>query len=103
MEKVIRDGEVAVLISQGFGTGWYSWYLKHPELLFHPKLVEMVEQGRRDEIDDDWVKEHLGIDMYAGGAGGLGIYWLPVGTAFTVTENGGYERLQMIDEVTLIA
>ena len=25
MEKVIRNGQVAVLYSPGFGAGWYSW------------------------------------------------------------------------------
>ena len=46
MEKVIRNNEVAVLISHGFGAGWYSWNNDHQELLYHPKLVEMVEQNR---------------------------------------------------------
>jgi hypothetical protein len=50
MEKVIRDGKVAVLISQGWGAGWYSWHRDKQELLFSPKLVEMVEQNRKNEI-----------------------------------------------------
>ena len=49
MEKVIRDGKVAVLISQGWGAGWYSWHRDNQQLLFHPKLVEMVEQNRKNE------------------------------------------------------
>jgi len=53
MKKVIRDGKVAVLISHGFGAGWYSWNTEYQQLLFHPKLVEMVEQNRNDEIDDE--------------------------------------------------
>jgi len=63
MEKVIRDGKVAVLISDGFGAGWYSWSSNNEALLFHPKLVEMVEQGKAAKIDEDWVKENLGIKM----------------------------------------
>ena len=59
MEKVIRDGKVAVLVSHGFGAGWYSWNTEHQQLLFHPKLVEMVEQNRINEITDEWVKENL--------------------------------------------
>lgn len=51
MEKVIRDVKVAVLISQGFGAGWYSWHSKQ-ELLFHPKIVELVEQNRKNEITE---------------------------------------------------
>ena len=25
MQKVIRDGKVAVLYSPGYGAGWYTW------------------------------------------------------------------------------
>ena len=78
MDKVIRDGRVAVLYAPGYGAGWYSWNEAYVELLFHPKLVEMVEQNRRTEITESWVKENLGIDIYAGGARGLEISWIPL-------------------------
>ncbi len=103
MEKVIRNGNVAVLISKGFGAGWYSWNTDYKELLFHPKLVEMVEQGRNDEITDEWVKDNLNIDIYAGGSDGLTILWIPAGTAFAVEEYDGNESLRTFDDINLIA
>ena len=103
MEKVIRDGKVAVLVSHGFGAGWYSWNSEHQELLFHPKLVEMVEQKRNKEIDDEWVKENLGIDIYAGGADGISIHWLPIGTAFEIDEYDGSESLRTLADLVLVA
>lgn len=103
MEKVIRDGKVAVIVSHGFGAGWYSWNSEHQELLFHPKLVEMVEQKRNKEIDDEWVKENLGIDIYAGGADGLSIHWLPIGTAFEIDEYDGSESLRALADLVLVA
>jgi len=103
MEKVIRDGKVAVLVSHGFGAGWYSWNTEHPELLFHPKIVEMVEQNRNKEIDDEWVLENLGIDIYAGGADGLKIHWLPIGTAFSIDNYDGNENLTTINDFVLVA
>ena len=43
MEKVIRDGKVAVLLSAGYGAGWGSWnYGIHEVIMFHPKIVQMV-------------------------------------------------------------
>lgn len=94
MQKVIRDNKVAILTSSGYGAGWYTWNTSHPELIFHPKLVEMVEQGRHKEIDEDWVEEHLGIkDVYTGGAKDLEIKWLEVGTPFAIEEYDGSERL----------
>jgi len=104
MEKVIRNGEVAVLISQGFGAGWYSWNTEYPELLFNPKLVEMVEQNRQEDIDEDWVKENLGIeDIYCGGACDLVIRWITVGTAFKITEYDGAEGIMTMEDFLLIA
>ena len=103
MEKVIRDDKVAVLVSHGFGAGWYSWNQEHQELLFHPKLVEMVEQGKEKEIDDEWIEENIGIDIYCGGAKGLTIYWLPVGTAFRIEEYDGAESLITIDDLSIVA
>lgn len=104
MEKVIRDGKVAVLVSHGFGAGWYSWNLEHQELLFHPKLVEIVEQGKADQIDKYWIKENLGIeDVYCGGTSDLKIHWLPVGTAFQVEEYDGAESLRTIDDLCIVA
>ncbi len=103
MEKVIREGKVAVIISQGHGAGWYSWNSEYPQLLFHPKLVEMIEEGKRNEIDEEWVERHLGIEMYAGGASGLSIEWLPVGTRFMVEEYDGAERILTVDNLMHIA
>lgn len=103
MEKVIRDGKVAVLISQGWGAGWYSWHRDNQELLFHPKLVEMVEQNRKNEINDQWVLENLGIDMYAGGSDGLEIHWLPIGTIFCIEEYDGFETIRTIEDLVLTA
>jgi len=104
MEKVIRDGKVAVLVSHGFGAGWYSWHSKE-ELLFHPKIVELVEQNKHSEITEKLCQELLGTDEYICvlGADGLEIHWLPIGTAFTIKEYDGAERLQTIYDLTIIA
>ena len=103
MEKVIRDGKVAVLISQGWGAGWYTWNTDYQQLLFHPKLVEMVEQNKRNEINDQWILENLGIDMYAGGSDGLEIHWLPIGTIFCIEEYDGFETIRTIEDLLLTA
>jgi len=64
MQKVIRDGKVAVLISPGFGGGWHTW--NHvDELLFHPVLVNMVENGLRSDIDEAFIADLLGIVDHA--------------------------------------
>lgn len=93
MEKVIRDGKVAILVSGGFGAGWYTWN-SHKELLYHPKLVDMVESNRQKEIDEYWCLKELGLsNVYCGGAYSLNIVWLPEGTAFKINEYDGSESL----------
>ena len=83
MEKVIRHGKVAVLISPNFGAGWYSWNRSHPQLLFSAKIIWLVERNKSNQITEEWVKENLNISgVYCGGAKGLEIFWLPVGTRF---------------------
>jgi hypothetical protein len=104
MQKVIRHNQVAVLISPSFGAGWYSWNTAHPELLYHPKIVWMVERNRSKLIDSAWVEENLGMkDVYCGGAKGLEIHWLPVGTRFEVKEQGGSESLVTLTNLVLVA
>ena len=104
MEKVIRNGKVAVLVSGGFGAGWYSWNSNHKELLFHPKLVALVEAGKQSEITEEWLEQELDLkDIYCGGARDLDIEWLNEGTAFVVEEYDGSESLRTMDDLTLVA
>jgi hypothetical protein len=77
MEKVIRNGKVAVLVSRGFRTGWYTHH-GIQELLFHPKVVEMVEECKKQDICK-FVDEALNVEVSRDGAMGIVIHWLPVG------------------------
>lgn len=77
MKKVIRRNKVAVVIPPN--PGW------NPELIFHPSIVDMIEQGRQHEITTDWISENLGIDnVHCEGAKDLKITWLDEGTTFTI-------------------
>lgn len=95
MEKVIRDGKVAVLYSPGFGSGWYSWNEEYPEILFHPKLVELVENNQKHLITPGFIKELLGIDIYAEGAKELRIEWIDQGSRFEIDEYDGSEVVRV--------
>jgi hypothetical protein len=100
MDKVIRDGKVAVLISHGYGAGWSTWTDEIETYLFHPKLVQMVEERRHSEITPEWMEKELGLDVsYTGGTDGLEIEWVPVGTKFVIHEYDGAETLITIDEM----
>ena len=65
MNKLIRDGKVAVLVSPGHGAGWSTWNAEHEEILFDPAIVEFVEHNRWEELDV-YVKLKY-PQIYAGG------------------------------------
>ena len=50
MYKVIRNAKIAVLVSPGYGAGWYSWNKSHPECLFDPEVVAWVEYDGSETI-----------------------------------------------------
>lgn len=91
MEKVIRDGRVAVLISRGFGAGWSTWNPEHPQCAFDPEVVAWVESDRAGEFPD--IKAKYDSYFYTGGADDLVIEWVPVGSRFQITEYDGSEDL----------
>ena len=104
MEKVIKNGEVAVLYSPGYGAGWYSWGAPI-ELVFHPKIVEMVLANKQREITPDWLAENIGEEyakVYCGGAIQLDIEWIPEGTAFVIEEYDGHESIVTYDDLDII-
>lgn len=100
MNKVVRDGQVAVLYSPTHGGGWYSWNTKYPVILFDPAIVEFLEKQQLEEL-----KVYVTLkypDVYTGGLDGLVIGWLPVGTEFIIEEYDGAESIRVKDTVKWI-
>jgi hypothetical protein len=99
MEKFLDGkGNVAVLVSPGFGAGWSTWANKGQEetLMFHPKLVQACLDGVVDIRPT--LEEIFGVDIpYNGGWRGVGIVWLPVGTKFIIREYDGSESVQRME------
>lgn len=100
MNKVVRDGRVAVLYSPGYGAGWFSWNTSRPEILFDPAIVELVEAERWDELQAYVILKYP--DIYKGGIEDLQIEWMPVGTQFQVNEHDGSESIERRDSVDWI-
>lgn len=94
VEKVIRDGHVAVLVSPGYGAGWSTW-AHNTEVaercMFDPDTVAWVENGKLEPRPDFEAK--FGEDFYDGGADDLIVMWLPIGTRFRIQEYDGSESL----------
>ena len=100
MDKVIRNGEVAVLYSPGFGAGWYTWNTEHPAMLYDPTVVKWVEEDRPSgeaRVRLEATLEEKYPSCYLGGLRDLDIRWMPVGTQFYIHEYDGSETVVLVD------
>lgn len=98
-KKVIRDGKVAVCYcTRGEGLSRYNHI--YPELLFSPKIVEMIEEERQEEITSEWIEKELGIKVVdIGFCDFLTIKWIPEGEQFQITEFDGCEDIWLLKEL----
>lgn len=104
--KKIVDGNVAVLISPGFGAGWSTWAndTLRDFTLFDSGLVDLAERNAPLDEVDAYVKSRIGDRyLYMGGWNQVGVRWLPVGTQFTVEEYDGSESLRLVSDLSIIA
>ena len=75
------------------------------ELIFHPKLVELVEQDNRHEITEELCKKLLNTDKYicTFDVSSLKIFWINIGDKFIIEEYDGWEDIKTVDNLTLTA
>jgi len=105
MDKVIRNGKVAILYSPGFGAGWSTWNDSNKDfLLFDPDIVAAVQDGNRQlaaDLAEKKGKEFFGEDDYTCvlGARDLKIEWVEQGEAFEITEYDGSEQLNIVSHM----
>ena len=97
MEKIERDGRVAVLVSSGCAVGWSTWNSEHRETLCMD--AEIVQAVLDKDIDKAVAisKQKCG-GFYEGGVHGLTVEWVKKGTAFEVAEYDGSESLHVIGD-----
>lgn len=97
MNKIERDGKVAVLVSPGYGAGWSTQNTEHKEILC---MDAEIVQAVLDKDIDKAIKIAEGkCDgyFYEGGAHDLIVEWVPKGTAFEIQEYDGFEALRIYD------
>ena len=100
MQKKTVDGLVAVLYSPDFGAGWYTWH-NIAELLFDPKVVDMVLEKTSAETIELYCKAVYGDHYYAGSCD-LEVAWVPAGTEFIIEDFDGNESITFKDKVKWI-
>ena len=97
MQKLIKDGKVAVLISPGFGAGWSTWAIgDRDELLFDAEIAQALLDGV-DYGDIELLAKSKYPDQYLGGLDDLEVQWVDQGTEFIVEEYDGSESIRYKD------
>ena len=97
MNKFEHNGNVAVLVSKGFGAGWSTWNDEHRETLcMDAEIVQAVLNGDKAKAVEI-AKQKCG-DFYEGGIGGLTVEWVKKGVAFEIYEYAGSETLHGISD-----
>lgn len=91
MERLIRDGKVAVLVSPGFGAGWSTWNGGDEGAIFNRRLALAV-LGESGESKDVAAREEF-PDFYHGGVEDLVVEWVSEGEQFYIDEYDGSESL----------
>jgi len=97
MKKLEKDGLVGIVYSPGFGAGWFTWNQEHPELVYDPAIVKMV-----DEEDFEKLQTYIHLkypDVYKGGIDTLQVAWLRPGTLFRIHEYDGNESIEVKDDL----
>ena len=97
-DRIVRNGQVAVLVSPGFGAGWSTWNREHADrLVFDPKVVKWVEEGKVGDVPlDDYKDEDGDVTIYVGEAASqLVVEWVPLGEEFIIDEYDGNESLKL--------
>lgn len=97
-----EEGQVAVLISPGFGAGWSTWAGEHAEaVLFDSRLVDYVLMHGTESLGE--YAESLGYDCYMGGARDVEVIWVDEGTRFVIEEYDGSESIRTFDDLYYVA
>lgn len=100
LHKLVEDGNVAVVISPDYGSGWYSWNVEYPEILFDPGIVKLVLDKKFDELVTYVTLKYP--DVHQLSIDNLVVEWVPQGREFRVNEYDGKEWIEFKDELDWI-
>ena len=97
MDKIERDGMIAVLVSPKHGAGWSTWADEDQKeaMCMDARIVGLfLEEGGRAAAE---AALKLFPNVYIGGAENLEVEWLPKGSQFEINEDDGDETLRTAD------
>jgi hypothetical protein len=94
--------KVKILFSVGFGSGWYSWNTKYPELLRDERVIQWIEDGEDPEEKIElvsYLKNKYPEIYIRTNLDSLEIALIPKRTLFRIKEYDGSESIELRDNV----
>lgn len=82
-----------MLVSYGYGAGWYTWNHDHPECLYDAHIAQLVLNGADNNAVKAMAEAKWPYGYWGGASDGLCVVWLKPGTAFRIEEYDGAETL----------
>ena len=103
MEKVLKDGKVAVLVSHGYGAGWSTWAAgdQIETAMFDKRLVEASQAGVTDI--SEICNEIFGDEYFCTDGWPVSVEWVDQGDRFTIEEYDGNESIQLTSDLSFTA
>lgn len=101
-----KNGDLAVLISPGYGGGWSTWCSESRKMLADARIIRFFlenygqgEKSSRDQGPMETFLESLGLeDFTMVGFRNLEVQFVPKGSLFQVHEYDGSEYIVLFDE-----
>lgn len=116
MEYYEKDGQIAILVSGGFGAGWSTW--NYQEVAYDKRIVEFWLSKKDDKqfmrnidsLSDNATKKETKAlfaswgypNVYFGGFADIDIEWVNKGQPFIIDEYDGSETLQVMTDIPFI-
>jgi len=95
MNKIEKDGKIAVLVSSEYGLGWSTAYPEHREFLcMDAGIVQAIMDNAPDEAANIARRKCAYISRFD--AEKLIIEWVDKGASFEINEYDGYESVHII-------
>ena len=100
MNKIEKNGKIAVVYSPGYGAGWSTWVDDEiaEKICMDADVVQCVIDGDNDKAASVAVEKYG--EFYTGGSDDLRVAWIDKGSAFEIQEYDGNESIRIIGDVS---
>jgi hypothetical protein len=98
VNKLVKDGKVAVLYTPMSIVGWYT---RHGDdrLVFDPTLATLVLNDATVEEINTYCKQHYSEYSNLRGTDSLEVEWVSIGKRFVIREYDGSEWIEEEDDI----